>query len=72
MGSQQPNNSEINAPSTKPKLLDQMRTTIRLRGMSYSTEQPTPIGRNDSSCFITNDIQKTWERKRFARFWLTW
>lgn len=23
----------------KPKLLDQMRTTIRLRGMSYSTEQ---------------------------------
>ncbi len=25
--------------SAKPKLLDQVRTTIRLRGMSYQTEK---------------------------------
>ena len=39
MSSKQPPNSGINAQPAKPKLLDQMRTTIRLRGMSYSTEQ---------------------------------
>ncbi|MDQ3013346.1 MAG: integron integrase [Acidobacteriota bacterium] len=39
MSSKQPPNSGINAQPAKPKLLDQMRTTIRLRGLSYSTEK---------------------------------
>ncbi len=37
--SQQPINPQSGSPSGKPKLLDQMRTTIRLRGLSYSTEK---------------------------------
>jgi len=33
------NQPAVTGQSQPPKLLDQMRTTIRLRGMSYSTEQ---------------------------------
>jgi len=39
MSSYQPPNPTTNSQPAKPKLLDQMRTTIRLRGLSYSTEQ---------------------------------
>lgn len=39
MSSYQPPNPTTTSQPAKPKLLDQMRTTIRLRGLSYSTEQ---------------------------------
>jgi len=39
MNSRQPPNPTPDSQPAKPKLLDQMRTTIRLRGLSYSTEQ---------------------------------
>lgn len=39
MSSEQSPDPRPDSQPAKPKLLDQMRTTIRLRGMSYSTEQ---------------------------------
>jgi hypothetical protein len=49
---------------SKVKLLDQMRDVMRLKHLSYRTEEATLVGSNALFCFMTNVIPKIWEPQR--------